>query len=136
MKENEDKHIERLLDSVMKEVPLETPSFDFTARVMAQVAVTERTTTIAYKPLLSKWFWYALFFAVALVIGYAAFDTDMQTGHGYGVDFKKLYDAKIPSFSFGIKFSKIAMYAVLVMVLMLFVKISMLKNHYDKQLKL
>ncbi len=136
MKESEDKHIERLLDRVMKEVPLEMPSFDFTAKVMAQVAVTERTASIAYKPLLSKWFWYALFFAVALVIGYAVFATNMQTGHSYGIDIKKLYDAKIPSFSFGIKFSKVAMYAVLVMVLMLFVKISMLKSHYDKQLKL
>lgn len=136
MKESEDKHIERLIDRVMKEVPSETPSFGFTAKVMAQVAVTKRIPSIAYGPLLPKWFWYVLFLAVALVIGYAVFATDIQTGHGYRMDFKKLDDAKIPSFSFGIKFSKVAMYAVLIMVLMLFVKISMLKNYYNKQLKL
>lgn len=135
MKESEDKHIEKLIDSVMKDVPLETPSFDFMANVMSQVAVTERTPAIAYKPLLSKSFWYILFAAVAAVIGYAFF-TDIQTVPAYSLDFKELYGAKLPRFSSGIKFSKVAMYAVLVMVLMLFVKISMLKNHYDKQLKL
>ena len=41
MKENEDKFLEKLVDTIMKDSKLEKPSLDFTAKVMSQVFTTK-----------------------------------------------------------------------------------------------
>lgn len=136
MKESEDKHVEKLIDRLMKEVSVETPSLDFTAKVMSEVLVTKKTPVFTYKPLLSKWFWLVLFCGVTATLCVAFWSGDIGTGKGYGLELMRMVDSKILSFESGIKFSKVSMYAVIVLVLMLFVKISMLKNRYDKELNL
>ena len=48
----EDKYIEKLVDQIMKDQILESPSFDFTSKVMAQVTVAKTNEITVYKPCL------------------------------------------------------------------------------------
>ena len=58
MKKSEDKNWERFVDKAMKEATLETPSPDFTDKVMRSVASQQaQQSTVAYKPLISRGTW-------------------------------------------------------------------------------
>jgi len=53
MKES-DKNIENLIDKMMAENTLESPSIDFTSKIMSQVLVAEKSKIKTYKPLISN----------------------------------------------------------------------------------
>ena len=61
MNENVDKHIEKLVDKAMKDSVLETPSFDFTSKVMQHVTATSKSKATVYEPLISKKVWFVVF---------------------------------------------------------------------------
>ncbi|MFM2394013.1 MAG: hypothetical protein RLZZ546_1995, partial [Bacteroidota bacterium] len=55
MKANEDKHIEELIDKMMKsQITLDSPSLDFTSKVMQHIEIKKQSDAFVYKPLLSK----------------------------------------------------------------------------------
>lgn len=69
MKANEDKNIEKLVDHIMKDTILESPSFDFTSKIMSQVLATKTSDVTVYKPLISRTTFIAIFgFIIALFI--------------------------------------------------------------------
>ena len=55
MKANEDKLLEKLVDTIMKNSKLEKPSLDFTAKIISQVLTTKTSEVYIYKPLISKY---------------------------------------------------------------------------------
>lgn len=59
MKES-DKNIEQLIEKMMAEDKLQSPSFDFTSKIMAEVHVLEEKKLKAYKPLISKPVWISI----------------------------------------------------------------------------
>ena len=93
MKENENNELEKLADKAMKSLPLETPSFDFTSRVMAQVAMAPEKTISAYKPILPKTFWIVLITIIIGLLGYAYF-TDGSQEQIFNIDFDLAYTNK------------------------------------------
>ena len=61
-----EKHIETLTKKIMKEVPLESPSLNFTANVMSQLR--PKTVSIPYKPLISKKVWFLVAACIAVLV--------------------------------------------------------------------
>ncbi|HSN10352.1 MAG TPA: hypothetical protein VLS85_15030, partial [Hanamia sp.] len=61
MKNKEDKNIEKLVENMMRESYLETPSFDFTSRVMSEVLSAQKSKSLIYKPVISKKAWFVIF---------------------------------------------------------------------------
>mgnify|MGYP006183203993 CR=1 FL=1 len=53
MKES-DKNLEQLIDKMMAENTLQSPSADFTSNLMSQIFVAEKAKIKPYKPLISK----------------------------------------------------------------------------------
>lgn len=131
MKEN-DKDIEKLIDKVMKEHTLQTPSFDFTSKVMSQVSAAQATRPAHYQPLISKTGWATIFGSILTICIYVFFDATQQAEQS-AVDLSILYDNKISEVLASIHFSEVTMYAVIVLTFLILIQIPLLKNHFEKK---
>ena len=129
MKEN-DKNVEQFIEKVMKETSLETPSFDFTSKVMAQVAL-EQSKTIAYKPLISKTTWIALFTGIAAVLAYAFFGGSPE--NKLDINISAFFSERISGLIPNLHFSDVTTYSVLIIAVMALVQIQLLKHYFDKR---
>lgn len=131
MKEN-DKEIENLIEKMMSENTLESPSFDFTSKIMSQVLVAEKSKIKAYKPLISKSTWIFIGISLAALTAYAIyFNNDI-----YNFEIAKTYSDKASALFSGIHFSTNVLYALLVVPFMVLIQIGVLKNYFDKKYEL
>ncbi|SHI46079.1 hypothetical protein [Flavobacterium terrae] len=128
MNTNEDKHIEKLIDKMMKDQTLEAPSFDFTSKVMNQVLESKKDSVFTYKPLLSK---QTSFIILSIVIGiviYAVFsNASISEKWTLPIDFSVIYKNK---FSQMLNFSTITTYSTVVGTIMLLLQVYYLRNHF------
>jgi hypothetical protein len=135
MNENTDKQLEELVDKVMEKSTLETPSFNFTANVMAQVIAIEQRAITAYKPLIPKWIWAIIFSVVIGFVAYLWFTVQPGTTSWIpSMDFEFLSNNRISKGISGITFSKTTTYAILLLAVMVFIQIPILKNYFDKRM--
>ena len=135
MKENIDKHIENLVAKTMKKSTLESPSFDFTNIVMAQVNALEQNTVTTYKPLISKFAWFAIFVVGLSIILYILFGASTNQSSWLSfIDLGVLTDNKFSNTLSSFKVSKIVMYAVVLFGMMVFIQIPILKHYFDKRM--
>ena len=130
MKES-DKNIENLVDKMMAESNLESPSIDFTSRIMAQILAAEKSKIKAYKPLISKQTWF-LIIGGLIVLFICAF----MTGGEYDMRINKFYTEKVSHLFSEIDISKNILYAILIVPLMVLIQIPLLKNYYNKRYQL
>ncbi len=79
MKENEDKNMEQFIGRVMKETPLESPSYNFTSKVMANVLAVDKSKATVYKPIISQKGWVLIFAGIIAVLLYLLL-SDQYTG--------------------------------------------------------
>lgn len=126
MKE-EDKNIEKFIEKVMAETSLETPSFDFTSKIMKQVAVEKEAKVAVYKPLISKPVWYSISAILLAIIAYSFFNGSKETQ--FDIDLS----AKISSLIPNIHFSDTTTYSVLIVTLMVLIQIPILKSYFEKR---
>ena len=128
MNVNEDKLLENLVDTIMKDSKLETPSLDFTTKVMLQVLTTKNSEVYVYKPLISKFVFILVFGCFTTLFFYLEPQTDswycnLSSSIFYNNNSISLFN-----------FSKITIYSVVLATLMLFVQISFLKKYFETQL--
>ncbi|MDQ8011358.1 MAG: hypothetical protein REI96_02830 [Flavobacterium nitrogenifigens] len=134
MKES-DKNIEQLIEKMMADEKLQSPSIDFTSKIMANVQILEEKKLKAYKPLISKPIWILIGLAVVALVIYASFFSVSET------DFKidevgKLYSDRISTAFSGTHLSKNILYAILIVPIMILVQVGILKNYFDKKYQL
>ena len=134
MKES-DKNIEQLIEKMMAEEKLQSPSINFTSKIMANVQVLEEKKRIAYKPLISKPVWIAIGAAVALLVLYISLFSGSESNIEID-EIGKLYSNKVSSAFSGIHFSKNIFYAILIVPVMILVQVGLLKNYFDKKYQL
>jgi hypothetical protein len=130
MKES-DKNIEKFIGKIMVESTLESPSIDFTSKVMSQILVVEKSKIQPYKPLISTPIWIVILGSLISLILYTAFwneSYNSEIGHSYVVN--------IPNIFSEFHFSKNTIYAILIVPLMILVQITLFKNYYDKKYQL
>ncbi|MCR4032646.1 MULTISPECIES: hypothetical protein [Flavobacterium] len=134
MKES-DKNIEQLIDKIMAEEKLQSPSIDFTSKIMANVQILEEKKLKTYKPLISKPIWISIGIAVALLVIYVSLfsvsENDIKLD-----EIGKLYSNKVSTAFSGIHFSKNIFYAILILPIMILVQVGILKNYFDKKYEL
>ena len=131
MKES-DKNIEQLIDKMMAEEKLQSPSFDFTSKIMAEVLVLEEKKLKAYKPLISKPIWISIGIALALLVIYVSLFSVSESN----IEIEqvgKLYSDRMSTAFSGIHFSKNILYAILILPVMILVQVGILKNYFDKK---
>jgi len=134
MKES-DKNIENIIDKMMAEDTLQSPSADFTSNIMSQILISKKAKIKPYKPLISKSVWIAIGLAVTFLALYVSLfsvsDNDLKID-----EIGKLYSNKVSTAFNEIHFSKTMLYAVLVVPFMILVQIGILKNYFDKKYQL
>jgi hypothetical protein len=131
MKES-DKNIENLIDKMMAEDTLESPSIEFTSKIMSQVLVAEKSKTKVYKPLISKTTWILIGIALTLLVIYNVYFVGTENNLEIG----KSYTDKISAIVSGIHISKTILYAILIVPFMILIQIGLLKNYFDKKYEL
>ena len=129
MKEHSNKDLEKFIDKVMKSSTLETPSFDFTAKVMSQVTSTSKSTVTIYKPLISKTTWGILLLLTVGLVVYSVYSKD-TINLGW---FDQLDLSKVSNIFSGLKISNTVMYSLLMFAIMLFIQVPLLKHYYNKR---
>jgi len=136
MKTNPDKHLEEIVDKLMRETSLEKTSADFTAKVMFRVLTANTSTATIYKPLISKQAWFIIFGSIILLMVYLIFSGDAPAGSWFNfINFTGINNSIIKSFT-GFKFSAITIYAVVLSAVMLLIQITYLKHYFNKRFDL
>ena len=131
MKES-DKNIENLIEKMMAENTLQSPSADFTSNLMSQILVAEKAKIKPYKPLISISAWVFIGVALAVLIAYNVFFAGAENNLEIG----KSYTDKISGIVSGIHISKTLLYAILIVPFMILVQVGVLKNYFDKKYEL
>ncbi|TPG44528.1 hypothetical protein [Flavobacterium pectinovorum] len=131
MKES-DKNIENLIDKMMSENTLESPSIDFTSRIMSQVLKLEKSKVKAYKPLISKTTWVFIGITLVALTAYSVYSNNDISNF----EIAKIYSDKASALFSGIHISKNILYALLIVPFMILVQIGILKNYFDKKYEL
>ncbi len=130
-----DKDIEQLIDKMMAEEKLQSPSIDFTSKIMAEVLILEEKKQKTYKPLIAKSVWVAIGIALALLVVYTSLFSVSESTLKID-EIGKLYSDKITSAFTGVHFSKNILYAILIVPFMVLIQVGVLKNYFDKKYEL
>ena len=126
MKANNDKILEKLVDNIMKDSQVESPSFDFTANVMSKVLTTKTNEAYVYKPLISRSVFFLVFGSVLLLFIYAFIHGELSKDIRINyLNFSIAYNTLPISF---LNFSKETSYILFLSTLMLLIQISFLKH--------
>lgn len=134
MNNNADKKIDEFTEKLLKDFSRETPSFDFTTKVMSSVEGLSSSTATIYKPLISKRWW--LFFTI-LITGafmYLIFG-NVETEGGAWVTAKafdllpKISSITLPDY----QVSNVFLYGVLGFAFFVSIQVFVLKNHFNRR---
>lgn len=134
MNEKADKRLEHLVDKMMKETALETPSIDFTSNIMSQVEVIANSDVTIYKPLISKPVWFGLFAMIIGVLGYSFSNNTTEHSWLSNIDISILTDNSIGQMLSNLTFSKTMLYSTVLFALMFTIQIPILKRYFNKRL--
>ncbi len=132
MNKEADKHIERLVDKMMKEVVLESPSKDFTNLIMTEVEQMDQVKFIAYKPLISKKLWLFILSSIMGMVIYILINNNLTTPKWF--DFFEF--ESISKLMPNINFSSTILYASIILSVLFATQIIVLKNYFNKRLAL
>ncbi|MBJ7879418.1 hypothetical protein [Gelidibacter salicanalis] len=132
MKDNADRLLESVVEKVMKSSHIESPSSDFTKRVMAHV--NTKSTATVYQPLISKTGWLIVFSGVIAFVIYIYMITGTDTSKWFEtIDFNVIATTDITNLFSKLKLEQVTSYAMLVFGLMLCAQIPILKYFIDKR---
>jgi hypothetical protein len=129
MKKIEDKTADAWLDDLMKDSLLESPSPDFTSKVMLRVQDTKTVSATIYKPVLSKSFWITLLLCFTGLFVFLINNESIASKSRFQfLDFSLGYSATF-------EFSRITIYAVVFSTLFFLIQISLLNKYFTKQIE-
>lgn len=135
MKENEDKNMEQFVQRIMKEAPLESPSYNFTSKVMANVLAIDKSKATIYKPLISRKGWFFIFAGIIAVLLYFLLSGNTQTAnHSWLFDLtgKDLVPTLNSSTLF--QFSRLTVNVIVGATVLVLIQIVLLKNYLNRRL--
>jgi hypothetical protein len=134
MEENKNTQVDAFLKRQIQELPLETPSKNFTSNIMNVLNDEKVYTTIQYKPLISKKIW---FVAAAAII--AIFLIPFQKREGgllekVSIDLSFADKISFSGLLEGLTVSNTAFYGLLFFAIMVFIQVVYLKGQFDKKM--
>lgn len=134
----EHKKLEDFIKKSVKEIGYDSPTVDFTDKVLAKVrakAETKTETLPEYRPVLSKKAWAAILALVAIVSGLVIFnDTGLNNGWLSRLDTLFAFDWSIPIPHISI--SNTLLYGLLIGTFFVLVQVLMIKQFLDRRYQL
>jgi hypothetical protein len=132
MNEMEDNTLENLVDKIMKETTIETPSIDFTSKIMSQVEVIAKSDLTTYKPLISKPVWIGILAIITGIFTYSFFTTSASS-LPFSIDFSNLFNNRLNPTLSNQLFSKTMTNSMAVFALLFAIQIPLLKKYLNKR---
>ncbi len=135
MEENKNTQIDSFLKNHLQEIPLDRPSKDFTANIMASIA-KEKSISIAYTPLISKKVW-ILIAACIVAVFFIPFQKEGSSIlEKIPLDFS--FIEKIPQFNIsglfdGLTMSSSTFYGLLLFSVMVIAQVFYLKGYFQRR---
>ena len=136
MQDHTEQHLDKLAKKVMQSSLLESPSLNFTAKVMAKVEASAPNHITVYKPLISKRAWFIISILVVGCLSYGIFGSGLKSlGWFDSIDYSIFSENKLTNAITGITFSKTLMYAIFFFGVVFFIQIPMMKRYFEKRLE-
>ncbi|MAU26026.1 MAG: hypothetical protein CMH48_02900 [Muricauda sp.] len=134
MDDTKDKMLEELFDAAMRDVELNTPSEDFTKKVMGRIEALPAQKQVVYQPLISKKVLVLISSLFVLLLGYLAFMGDFTSSGWFDALDLGTVAPKLTLPSFKMPYSDTMVYAMLFLGIMVWVQTSLLKGYFDRKL--
>lgn len=134
MDDTKDKMLEELFDAAMRDVELNTPSEDFTKKVMGRIEALPAQKQVVYQPLISKKVLVLISSLFVLLMGYLAFMGDLTSSGWFDALDLGTVAPKLTLPSFKMPYSDTMVYAMLFLGIMVWVQTSLLKGYFDRKL--
>lgn len=129
-----DKKLDRLTGKLLKDFSRETPSFDFTTKVMSRV--DGLSTSKVYEPLLSKKTWMIFIVFVVGILAYAIYG-NIQLENSWATFFKAESLPKLGLLDLlDFKMSNVLVYSIVGFTFFTMIQIFILKHHFNKRFAL
>lgn len=136
MNQKTDEKLDQLTGKLLKTFSAETPSFDFTTKVMSRVEGLSTSTVTAYQPLIAKKTWMVLIIFVMGILAFAIFG-NIHFENSWATFFKpeslpKLGSLALPYF----EMSNVLIYGIVGFTFFTVVQIFILKHQFNKRFAL
>lgn len=128
-----DKKIDEFTEKLLKDFSRETPSFDFTTKVMSSVEGLSSSTATIYKPLISKRIWFLIAVLALGVFSYLIFGNNQMENYWFSAT-QSYVESNLKIFNVpDFKVSNVFTYAVTGFAFFMSIQILLLKNHFDRR---
>jgi len=132
MKEEQNKG-EDFIKKMMDKSVLESPSADFTLKVMQEL-VKEKQLVALNKPLISKQIWFMIFAFFLLLLSFTFYFMGGRIQDSLTTTlFEKLFDNSIWQLFSNLKFSKTLSYSLLIFSVFILLQVVFIKSYFDKR---
>ncbi|MFD2566185.1 hypothetical protein [Pseudotenacibaculum haliotis] len=131
MEENKNTQIDAFLKKQIQEMPLESPSKDFTSNLMS-VLEEETSQSTQYVPLISKKIWIGIAALIAAIFFIPFQEQEGSLMDKVPLDLSFLDSIKMPTLE-GFTISSVALYAIFFFTLMIFAQIFYIKGYFNKR---
>ncbi|WP_291869621.1 hypothetical protein [Maribacter sp.] len=134
MEKNKEKEFDVFFSKAIKEVGMESPSLDFTKKLLAKIEVKQvKKTHFVYKPIITKYAWGIIAAVFLVVLGYIVtgdYQSNMSWWSAFNLDLK--WHIKLPEISI----SKTYIYCFIGFTVFLGLQVYLIKQHHSKQFSL
>jgi len=134
MENKEDQNIEKLVERMLMNSGIESPSPDFTHNVMSGIYAAQKSRKVIYKPIFSKRTWFIIFTGIIGVFIYSFFNSNPQTPL-FEINFSWFRLNQLEKFLPNFRISFLTAYVILLAAIAVMVQIFFLKKYFDKQLE-
>jgi len=134
MENKEDQNIEKLVERMLMNSGIESPSPDFTHNVMSGVYAAQKSRKVIYKPIFSKRTWFIIFTGIIAIFIYSFFNSNPQAPL-FEVNFSWFRLNQLEKFLPNFRISFLTAYVILLAAIAVMVQIFFLKKYFDKQLE-
>lgn len=134
----ENKHIEEIhafTKKYVQEIPLETPSLDFTSNLMQKIGELQPfKSAITYKPLISKKAWFIVFAAIIAVVLIPFKSSQESLFNLPELNFSFLEKLNFSGLLDNINISNTTLYFAITFSVLVSIQLFYLKGYFEKQI--
>lgn len=135
MQKNKEKEFDAFIQKRIKEEGLESPSNDFTASVLNNIALNSaQNLTLVYKPLISKSTWYTMAVVIVGILCLVVFGNfNLEVDWLPQITMQKLGELDLMGKLPKIAISDTYVYAFIGLAFFMGIQVYLLKNHFEKR---
>lgn len=134
MEENKNKQIDAFLKKQLQEIPLDSPSKDFTSRIMDVIDQEESTVTTVYKPLISKRVWIFVAATIAAIFFIPFQETEGSLFNKLSLDLSIIGNLNPSGLLDGVSVSSTVFYGFVFFAIMVVIQVVFLKDYFNKKM--